>query len=363
MTDGAASRGETAAWNAPLDRASLAAQWPRLSRLASRWAKAGPSAGPLRLDLSECPSCDTAGLAALLGVGRRVAAAGRAFSVSGLPPRLEETLREAVAAGAAARLPPRPVGDGPAPSGDGSPLREALAFTGELAAGLLRPAWFRRETFSRAFAAAGPGAAAVTALVGFLLGLVLAFESAAPLKLFGAEIYVANLVGVAVVRELAVLVAAIVMAGRTASAFAAELGTMGAEEETDALRVLGIPPVRYLAGPRVAAAALAMPPLALVSGLAALLGGGVVLSALGYGWSSFWAYALSFCHPLDLAVGIVKAATFGTLVGAIGCHCGLSAGSGSSAVGRAVTRAVVASIVAVAIADGVFAVILQLNGI
>lgn len=361
--NGDARPGDTVRWNAPLARGDLAAQWPRLSAVAERWAKEGPGAGPARIDVAACPRIDSSGLAALLRAGRRVAAAGRPFSVAGLPPHQEETLREAIAAGAAAAPPAAASREGPARRGGDSPLREALAFAGELACGLLRPAWFRIGAFSRAFAAAGPGAAGVTATVGFLLGLVLAFESAAPLKLFGAEIYVANLVGVAVVRELAVLVAAIVMSGRTASAFAAELGTMGAEEEIDALRVLGIPPVRYLAAPRVAAAALAMPPLSLVAGLFALLGGGLVLSAMGYGWSAFWSYALSFGRPADVAVGAAKAAVFGLLVGAVGCHCGLSAGAGSDAVGRAVTRAVVSSIVAVALADGVFAVLLQLHGI
>ena len=359
---GGPGRGDVVRWDAPLSRRSLAAQWPRLSDLAERWAGEGAGAGPARIDVAASPEIDASGLAALLRVGRRVAAAGRPFSVTGLPPRLEETLREAVAAGAAAPPPARLPDEGPA-RGAPPPVRAALAFAGELACGLLRPAWFRIGAFSRAFAAAGPGAAPVTAVVGFLLGLVLAFESAAPLKLFGAEIYVANLVGVAVVRELAVLVAAIVMAGRTASAFAAELGTMGEEEETDALRVLGIPPVRYLAGPRVAAAALAMPPLAAVAGLAALLGGGLVLSALGYGWSAFWSYALTFSRPVDVATGAAKALVFGALVGSVGCHCGLSAGAGSDAVGRAVTRAVVSSIVAVALADGLFAVLLQIHGI
>lgn len=239
-------------------------------------------------------------------------------------------------------------------------VRGAFAFIGELALGFVKPEFFRRDAFSRAFCAAGPEALPVALLVGFLLGLILAFESAVPLKMFGAEVYVANLIGVAVVRELAMLVAAIVMAGRTASAFAAELGTMTVDEECAALRTMGLPPVRYLAAPRVAAAAVALPLLGLFAGTAALLGGGLVVAALGYPWGTFWAGAFSFSRVSDLPVALVKGASFGTLIGAVGCYCGLSTGAGSDAVGRSVTRAVVGGILAFALADGVFAVLCNL---
>ena len=245
----------------------------------------------------------------------------------------------------------------------GAGLRATLAFVGEVALGFVRPRHFRRAAFSRAFLAAGPDALPVACLVGFLLGLILAFESAVPLRMFGAEVYVANLIGVAVVRELAMLVAAIVMAGRTASAFAAELGTMVVDEECAALRTMGIPPVRFLAVPRIAAAAAALPLLGIVAGFAALLGGGIVLVLLGYSWSTFWSNALSFPSPSDLPAALFKGAAFGLLIGGVGCHCGLSTGAGADAVDRAVTRAVVGGILAFALADGLFAVLFHLLGI
>ena len=337
-----------------LTRATLPDLWPLLLS-ASRNFRHGT--GALKLDVSRAAAVDGAGAAALARLARDARAAGRAPEVVGLGPREADLLR--------ASETPVPDADAkpPADAIRRRPVRDALAFVGEAFLGLARPVQFRRETFVRAFCAAGPDALPVATLVGFLLGLILAFESALPLRAFGAEIYVANLIGVAVVRELAMLVAAIVLAGRTASAFAAELGTMSADDETGALLTMGLSPVRYLAAPRIAAAAAALPLLGLSAGFAALLGGGAVLLTMGYSWSSFWGNALSLSHASDLFVGLFKGAVFGLLIGGVGCHCGLSAGAGPDAVGRAVTRAVVGGILAFALADGAFAVLFHLLGV
>ncbi len=339
-----------------LTRDALPDLWPRLAALPRDLARDRDR--PLRIEVEPGTPCDGAGLAALVRLVRGARAAGRDPEVSGLSPGHAATLRTALEA-----PPPDRTDGGADERRPAHPVRDAFAFVGELALGFVRPALFRREAFARAFRAAGPDALPVATLVGFLLGLILAFESALPLRMFGAEVYVANLIGVAVVRELAMLVAAIVMAGRTASAFAAELGTMTVDEECAALRSMGLPPVRYLAAPRVAAAAAALPLLGLFAGGAALVGGGVVVAAMHYPWSTFWTNAFSFSHATDLPVALFKGAVFGLLIGGVGCHCGLSTGAGSDAVGRAVTRAVVVGILAFALADGVFAVLCNLLGV
>ena len=341
----------------PLTRATLPDLWPQLLSAARNFRH---GAGALRFDFSRAGEVDGAGVAALARLLREARAAGRAPETVGLGPREAALLRAAeapTAGGGGKAASPAP------PRARRRPVRDALAFVGEAWLGLVRPEQFRRDAFLRAFCAAGPDAVPVATLVGFLLGLILAFESALPLRAFGAEIYVANLIGVSVVRELAMLVAAIVMAGRTASAFAAELGTMATDDETGALVTMGLSPVRYLAVPRLAAAAAALPLLGLFAGFAALLGGGVVLLSLGYSWSAFWSNALSFSAVEDLPLGLFKGAVFGLLIGGVGCHCGLSTGAGSDAVGRAVTRAVVGGILAFALADGAFAVLFHLLGV
>lgn len=243
--------------------------------------------------------------------------------------------------------------------------RETLGFIGRVC--VLSAAWFRGKCrpggFWRVFVQAGSDAVPVTLLVGFLLGLILAFEAAIPLRMFGAEVYVANLMGIAILRELAVLVAAVVMAGRTASAFAAELGTMVVDEEVDALRAMGMDPVEKLAFPRVWASAFSLPLLSVFAAVSGLVGGYIVLYLHGYSPAVYWDHVIAFCGVKDIVSSLVKAFVFGFLIGGIGCYQGLRTGGGSDAVGRATTAAVVRSIVWYAISDGLFAVLYSALGI
>ena len=238
-------------------------------------------------------------------------------------------------------------------------IGETLGFLGRLCVLFVRTAAGRErpEGFWKVFAQAGADAVPVTVLVGFLLGLILAFESSIPLQMFGAEVYVANLMGVAIFRELAVLVAAIVMAGRTASAFSAEIGTMVVDEEVDALRAMGMDPVARLALPRVLASGLALPLLSVFAGLSGLIGGCLVLMLYGYSLPIYVEHVLAFCKVKDVLLSLFKAAVFGLLIGGIGCHRGLLTGGGADAVGRATTAAVVSAIVVYALADGLFAIL------
>ncbi len=240
-------------------------------------------------------------------------------------------------------------------------LRGALEFTGRVASavlsGIVRPRSFRLPDFGAVFLRTGAEAVPVTLLVGFLLGFIIAYMSATMLNKFGAEIYVANLIGLALIRELGTIVAAIIIAARSASAFAAEIGTMVVNDEIAAMRTMGIDPVRHLALPRIAAGALALPILSLFADLAGLVGGYITLALFGYSARIFLSNAFAFCSAGDLATTLAKGVVFGVLISATGCRCGLETGAGSDAVGKATTSAVVTSLVLFIAADGLFALV------
>ncbi len=240
-------------------------------------------------------------------------------------------------------------------------LRGALEFMGRVVSatvsGIVHPRSFKLPDFGAVFLRAGAEAVPVTLLVGFLLGFIIAYMSAAMLNKFGAEIYVANLIGLALIRELGTIVAAIVLAARSASAFAAEIGTMVVNDEIAAMRTMGIDPVRHLALPRIAAGALALPLLSLFADLSGLFGGYLTLAMFGYSPRIFLANAFAFCSAGDLATTLAKGVVFGVLIAATGCRCGLETGSGSDAVGKATTSAVVSSLVLFIAADGLFAIV------
>ncbi len=209
----------------------------------------------------------------------------------------------------------------------------------------------------------GINALPIVALISFIVGLVMAFQAAIPMRMFGAEIYVANLIGIAMVRELGPLMTAIVLAGRSASAFAAEIGTMKINEEIDALTVMGMEPVRFLIVPRVIAATLATPLLTIFSNLMGILGGMVVILSFGYPPISYYNQVVGFVSWGDLAGGLVKCFVFGLLIAATGCIRGYQTLRGPSAVGDATTRAVVSSIILIAVFDGIFSIVFYCLGI
>jgi phospholipid/cholesterol/gamma-HCH transport system permease protein len=189
------------------------------------------------------------------------------------------------------------------------------------------------------------------------MGLIMAFQAAVPLGQFGAQLFVANLIGLAILRELGPLMTAIVLAGRSGSAFAAELGTMKVREEIDALKTMGLEPVPFLVVPRVIAAVAMTPLLTIYANLVGLMGGSVVLLSLGYPLITFFhqvQYAVSYG---SLVGGLLKAFVFGILVASTGCLRGLQTERSPTAVGQAATSAVVSGIILIVIADGIFSVV------
>ena len=244
---------------------------------------------------------------------------------------------------------------GRAACGTAAAVQGHLACLGETAVTalgmLVHPRRFRLRDALWAFQRAGFDGLPITLLIGFLLGLILAFESAASLRMFGVEVYVADLIAIGLFRELGPLITAIILAGRSGSAFAAALTTMG------------LPPVRFLVLPRVAAAACAMPLLTIFAELAGLVGGLIVLLLMGVPPVVYWSHVVASSTCLGISIGLAKSVLFGLLVGLIGCACGLRTRNTADGVGAAATSAVVGGIVAIAVSDGLLAVVCYVLGI
>ena len=256
---------------------------------------------------------------------------------------------------------------GRATAGHVQDLLESLAFLGESLVCSLRalthPRQFRVGDFLLAFQRASSGGVPITVCIGFLLGVILAFQTAAVLKSFGVETFVANMLAIALFRELGPIITAVILAGRTGSAFAAEIGTMKVNEELDALTTMGLPPVRFLVLPRVAAAVLSMPILTIIAELSGLIGGAIVLEMMGVPTVVFWRGVATSTTVFMICEGLTKGALFGMLVGLIGCLSGMRTQSSSDGVGRSTTSAVVWSIVAITVTDGLLAVITYVWGV
>jgi phospholipid/cholesterol/gamma-HCH transport system permease protein len=239
-----------------------------------------------------------------------------------------------------------------------------MAFLGEVALALTAlargAAIYRRADFGLLVEETGPRALAIVSLISFLVGLILAFVGAVQLARFGAQIYIADLVGLAVAREMGPIMAGIIIAGRTGAAFAAQLGTMQVNQEIDALKTLGISPVEFLVLPRLLALVLMMPLLTLYADLVGI-GGGLVVSVSLFAISlpQYWHETLAALSLTQFGIGLVKSMVFGAVVAIAGCAAGMRASGSASAVGEAATTAVVSSIVAIIAADGVFAVVLN----
>lgn len=247
-------------------------------------------------------------------------------------------------------------------------LIEYLSFVGESSIALLRVVAgrgvFRWKDFWVLLEDCGPKAFMIVGLISFLVGLIMAFVGSVQLAPFGADIYVANLVGVAMVREMGAMMCAIVMAGRTGAAFAAQIGSMKVTEEIDALKTLGVSPVEFLVVPRMLALFFMMPFLAAFADFIGIVGGMVVaLAMLDVTLVQYINQTAGAITVLSFSLGILKASVFGVIVAVAGCLRGMQCGNSSSAVGDASTSAVVTAMTLIIIADAVFAVIFNILGI
>ena len=200
----------------------------------------------------------------------------------------------------------------------------------------------------------------IVALISFLLGLIMAFMSALQLKQFGANIYVASLVAVAMVRELGPIITAIIVAGRSGSAFAAEIGTMRVNEEVDALITMGFNPTRFLAIPKLFASMFVVPILTGFSSIFAVMGG-LIVGVLGLDLTIFTyvQQTMNAIDMFDVMSGLIKSVVFAAFIAAIGCQRGFKVRGGAEAVGNATTSAVVSAIFLIIVIDSTFAIILH----
>jgi phospholipid/cholesterol/gamma-HCH transport system permease protein len=240
-------------------------------------------------------------------------------------------------------------------------LGEASAAFGRLLTGR---AWFRRSDLVLLLEECGAQALPIVSLISVLVGLILAFVSAIELKMFGAQIFVADVVGIGMVRIMGAVMAGIIMAGRTGAAFAAQIGTMQVNEEIDALQTLGIPPMEFLVLPRMVALIVMMPLLCLYADVMGIVGGIVVGTAmLDLSLTEYLNRTREAVKMTYLWIGLFHSIVFGVLVAMAGCLRGMQCGRSASAVGEATTSAVVTSIVAIVAATAVITFACQLLGI
>ncbi len=341
-----------------LDADSIAANW---AHVVEPIREARTPA--INIDASGVDYCDGAGLGLLAELQRIAARNGGRATVHGLPAELAPLVEMAALDDPAARALDRPA---PAPvlvrigkfvTELVRDLLQMITFTGEVAAALfwavVHPAQVRWRDVRKVAEKAGVNALPVTGLLGALVGAIVAYQTAAPLRKFGADadVYVADILAVAVLRELGPLITAVMAAGRTGSAFAAEVGTMKVTEELDALTTMGLSPVRFLIVPRVLATVLVLPFLCVFVNLISIAGGYVVFASLGYPLATFCRHTLAVVDYVDLLGGLFKVLVFAVLVAAIGCQRGLVTKQGPGAVGDSTTRAVVAGIVLIIAAD------------
>ena len=245
---------------------------------------------------------------------------------------------------------------------------DMLAFIGDTVVALgnlLRgKALYRKTDLWLVMESCGGQALPIVSLICFLVGLILAFIGAIQLQLFGAQIYVADLVGIAMVRLMAAIMTGIVMAGRTGGAFAAQLGTMQVNQEIDALKTLGISPMEFLVLPRMLALALMMPLLCLYANVMGILGGMVVgVGMLDIGFMQYYNETAKAVNLWNLGIGLFSGIVFGVIVALSGCMRGMQCGRSASAVGDAATSAVVTAIVGIIVSTAVITVLCNILGI
>ena len=334
-----------------LTLATIPELWPCIRN--TEWANT-------RIDASEIQQCDGAGAALLFELIQRGA------QLEQLPEQSQRLLNALNPERALIRATSKPRVNliaqlGQQTAGLFAEFARQVSFLGATAQAIVntiaQPKTFRWRDFLLQCELVGANAVPIVALISILLGVILAFQSAIPMRQFGAELYVANLLGLSLIRELGPLITAILLAGRSGAAFAAEIGTMKVNEEVNALITFGFDPMRFLVLPRLMAGVLIAPLLTLFAEAVGLFGGALVMKGFGIPFSTFWNQVSTQVDLVDFSTGLTKAAIFGFIIASVGCLRGLNTGNGASAVGAATTQAVVQTLVLLVVADGLFAVV------
>jgi len=334
-----------------------------------------PGAGALTFDLSALEMLDTAGAWLIMRSAERAGAAGAQVRWIEPPEILLPLFKRVAEAGPEpAEKPVRRVllldwlADlGAATEAVLKDSLDLIAFFGALVETfgriIVNPRRLRWVSVISHIERTGLNALPIVGLISFLVGVVLAFQGADQLARFGAQIYTINMVGIMVLREMGVLLTSIVVAGRSGSAFTAEIGAMQVNEEVDALRVTGLDPMEVLVAPRVIALMISLPLLTFFADIMGLLGGGVIsIGLLDTSFSGYWARLNSAVALNTFLVGIVKAPVFALLIALVGCYEGLRVTGSAESVGRLTTRSVVEAIFLVIVFDAFFSVLFSYIG-
>ncbi|TVS03409.1 MAG: MlaE family lipid ABC transporter permease subunit [Rhodobacteraceae bacterium] len=332
--------------------------------------------GKVQIDVSRLEKLDTAGAYALLRLHERLAREGGGLQIEGLSrdhkalyDRVTQSLPE----------PPETVPErrsltdmlealGRGVASAGVFLAELHAMLGVFLARLVRlvrhPSEFRMTALVHHCDQVGWRAVPIVSLMGFLIGVVLAFQGAVQLRQFGAEIFVVDLIAISILRELGILLTAIIVAGRTASSYTAAIGSMKMREEIDAMRTLAIDPATVLFVPRILALLITLPILGMIANFMGLFGGAMMAwIELGISPGMFLTRLLDDTSLNHVIVGFVKAPVFAIIIGVIGCHAGMQVGGNAESLGRQTSSAVVRAIFAVIVADALFSIFFSMMGI
>lgn len=352
---------------------SLGGVWTQIRDAQDAWLKQGDvKAKTLTVDSATVGSLDGAGIAFLIAIEEAQINAGAKYELSGLDPRYQPLLKEF---DPISNLFPVPavkpkrsfvVSTGMAVQNLIDDTVGLITFTGHLFSDLVwsvrNPKQVRWGDFINAAVEAGIAALPIVGLVAFLIGVILSFQAAIGMQQFGAVSFVGPLAALGIVREMGPLITAILLAGRSSAAFAAEIGTMTVNSEIDALVSGGLSPIRFLVVPRVLAGILVAPILTLFADIVSIFSSMLTMLIYGIPFVNFYNGMLSAVDVEDILSGLLKATLFGVVVSAMGCLRGMQTGTGAAAVGISATRAVVSSIVMIVIVDGIFAFISYKTG-
>ena len=352
---------------------SLASVWTDIREKQNLWLGQGNAQAHLLIfDASKVSSLDGAGFAFLIDVEQAQQKAGGQFQIQGLDSKYEPLLHEfdPVSHLFPTATPKSKINfissTGMAAQNLFEDARGLITFTGHLAADWV---WSVRHVnqvrwgdFVNTAVQAGIAALPIVGLVSFLIGVILSFQAAIGMEQFGAVSFVGPLAALGIVREMGPLITAILLAGRSSAAFAAEIGTMTVNSEIDALVTGGLSPIRFLVVPRVLAGILVAPILTLFADIVSIFSSMLTMQIYGIPFINFYNGMLVAVDLEDILSGLLKATLFGVVVSAMGCLRGMQTGTGAAAVGVSATRAVVSSIVMIVLVDGIFAYISYRTG-
>ena len=351
--------------------------WTLAHAAALDQATAGLSPGPdsLTLDLSDVEALDTVGAWLIIRAAERAGTSGTKVHWIEPPEALKPLFQRVLEAGPEPELKVTQrvlfvdwLADlGAATEAVGQQALDLIAFFGSLVETLARiavkPSRLRGVSVVSHIERTGLNALPIVGMISFLVGVVLAFQSADQLRRFGAQVFTVNMVGLSVLREMGILLTAIVVAGRSGSAFTAEIGAMQVNEEVDALRVTGLDPMEVLVAPRVLALMISLPLLTFFADIMGLLGGGLMSVALiDISFGQYWRLLNNAVGLNTFLVGIVKAPVFALLIALVGCFEGLRVSGSAESVGLLTTRSVVEGIFLVIIFDAFFSVLFSYLG-